>query len=254
MHRMRLNRFIVDLDLRGGPVTLTGQTILKQIKNVLRMKAGDRLILSDGKGKEFLAEVSSITKDAIDADILEELDNPNEPDIHASLHCSILKRENFEWVVQKACEIGVREIVPIISERTVKTGINEERLSKIMKEAAEQSERKFLPTLSTTITLAEALRRMKKDRLNLFFDRTGTPIKDLSVRSDMENLKNVRDQLKTNLFIGPEGGWTGRELQSADENGCIIVQLSKLSLRSETAAVVASYLVCQRLLMGCISS
>ena len=244
---MRMNRFIGDFDLTSRSLVLSERPLINQIKNVLRMSKGDTIMLSDGKGREVIAEISEIRNDRIEVRIVEESKNLNEPDIRAVLYCSVLKKENFEWVVQKACEIGIKEITPIITERTIKTNINEERLKKIIKEAAEQSERKELTQLNATLDFSEAIQNAERDPLNLFFDRSGCSVKELTRGTGLPRRNNDKDVLYVNFFIGPEGGWSARELQRAREKDFTIVNLSRLNFRSETAAVIACYLVCQKL-------
>lgn len=233
---MRINRFIGNFDFSLKVITIYEESILNQVMYVLRMQKGEKIILSDGKGKEVLGEVLHIQKDRIDVNILEEREDNNDPDIRAFLYCSILKQNNFEWVVQKGCEVGVAGIIPIIAERTVKTRLREERLRTIIREAAEQSERKILPYLSFPLDYSEALQQVSKDECTLFFHRAGYPI---------EKTISKKRPSKVNFFIGPEGGWTEKEVRMANEHHFKIISLSRLNFRSETAAIIASYLVCQ---------
>ena len=143
----------------------------------------------------------------------------------------VLKKENFEWAVQKAVEVGVKEITPIITARTVKLGLNKDRLKKIIKEAAEQSGRGILPKLNEAIIFDEAIKSAKENDLNLFFNIGGK-----NVQHSMSNISKI------GIFIGPEGGWDEEEIKKAQSsNGFTIVGLGKTILRAETAAVIASY-------------
>ncbi|MEW5806599.1 MAG: RsmE family RNA methyltransferase [Acidobacteriota bacterium] len=241
-----MNRFIGDFNLTGKSLSLTDRKLVNQVRNVLRMRAGESMILSDGKGKEVLAEILAVRKDCIDVRINGELKNLNEPSVHATLCCSILKKENFEWVVQKACEVGVREIIPLFAERTVKTRIHEERLKKIIKEAAEQSERKILPVLHPTFTFQDAVHRLKKGNLNLLFHRSGIALHDIKEKMLAAADRETKIP-EVNYFIGPEGGWSDQEIRLAIDSDVTIVNLARLNLRAETAAVVAGYMICWKL-------
>ena len=148
---------------------------INQAKNVLRLKAGDKLILCDGNLNEAVAEIVNLNKESAELKILESYKNKNEPEKHVVLYCSVLKKENFEWAVQKAVEVGVKEITPTITARTVKLGLNRERLEKIIKEAAEQSGRGVLPKLNEAIIFDEAIKSSKENGLNLFF-QAGYPL------------------------------------------------------------------------------
>ena len=124
---------------------------------------------------EAVAKILLLAKDKAELEILETIKNKNESENHVNLYCSILKKENFELAVQKAVEVGVKEIIPIITARTVKLGLNHERLNKIIKEAAEQSGRGVLPKLDEAIIFDEALKLAKENDLNLFFSSRLSP-------------------------------------------------------------------------------
>src|SRR3989339_751781 len=136
---MRLNRFISDFDLEGQDLSVFDKDILNQVKNVLRLKSGQQILLADGKANEALAEIIEFGGDFFRVKLLQKESNSNESARKVILYCSILKRENFELVAQKATEVGVAENVPLICERTIKIGFKKERLVQIIKEAAEQS-------------------------------------------------------------------------------------------------------------------
>lgn len=201
------------------------------MKNVLRKRVGERIILLDGSGKEAKAEIKKFLKDKIEVKILEIRENKTEPKIFVSLYCSILKKANFEFVVQKATEIGVKEIIPLICKNTVKLGLSLERLRKIAKEAAEQSKRGILPTISEPLNFKEAIEMAESSNLKILFDSSG---KDF--------LKIFKNANKISIFVGPEGGWAKEEIELARRKNFEIVNLGKLNLRSETAATVGSFL------------
>ena len=159
---MRLHRFIGDFDLKKGNLSITDGDFLNQARNVLRLKIGDRFILSDGKGKEAEGILEGLDKKSALVHISNRSENKNEPERKVVLYCALIKRENFEWVAQKATEVGVSTIVPLISERTVKLNLKKERLGKIIKEAAEQSGRTVVPSLSDPMDFNDALVEAKK--------------------------------------------------------------------------------------------
>lgn len=229
---MRLHRFIGDFDFSSSTIEIMDNNIVNQLMNVLRLGVGERLILGDGRGQECVGEISARQKNAITITIIERSTNENDPAVSAVLYCAILKRENFELVVQKATEIGVAEIVPIITTRTVKLDIKEDRLQKIIKEAAEQSGRGRLPILHAPMKLSEAFTYAKNNDVNFFFS-----LSDITVGAD-----TMSGGTRRGLFIGPEGGWTDEEEAVAATAGCVIVSLGALTFRAETAAIIASYL------------
>jgi len=235
---MRLHRFIGNFDLSKKGVSANDADFINQARNVLRLKVGDKLILCDGNLNEAVAEIINLNKESTELKILETYKNQNEPASPAGgperntiLYCPILKKENFEWAVQKAVEVGVKEITPIITARTVKLGLNKDRLKKIIKEAAEQSGRGILPRLNEAIIFDEAIKSAKENDLNLFFQAGYPPL-----RHSMSKFEKV------GIFIGPEGGWDEEEIKKAQSsNGFTIVGLGKTVLRTETAAVIASH-------------
>jgi len=233
---MRLNRFISNFDLAGQDLSVFDKDILNQVKNVLRLKSGSQILLADGKANEALAEIVEFGGDFFRVKLLQKESNNNEPARKVILYCSILKRENFELVAQKATEVGVAEIVPLICERTVKVGFKKERLIKIIKEAAEQSGRGVLPILYEPMNFSQAIKHAQQNDRNFLFDLTG----DKLLTSDVNSLK----QKTVGIFIGPEGGWSSFEMDLTRQRELKIVSLGKLTLRAETAAIIAAYLAC----------
>ncbi len=232
---MHIHRFVGDFNFSSRFLAIGDFDILNQVKNVLRLKKGDYIILSDGQLEEVKAKIINIGKSGLELEIIEVKKNRNEPAVQVILYCSVLKKDNFEWVAQKATEIGVKEIVPIVCEHTVKTDLNFPRLKKIVQGAVEQSERGETPSVKEIINFPDAIISAKTNFLNLFFDRRSRFFPDT-------RLDTSRDDLTIGIFIGPEGGWTEQEIRIAEENDLVVVSLGKSNLRAETAAIIASYL------------
>ncbi len=227
----KLQRFIKDIDLSEKNIRIEDLDLLNQIKNVFRFSAGDKIIIADGKGVEGTCEIKGFSKGGVEITVLEIVRNmisQNEP----ALYCAILKKENFEFVVQKAIECGIGKIIPIITDRTVKLNLNFERLNKIAKEATEQSGRSDMAEIYPPMKFEEAVKTANSG-LNIFFDIKGEPI--------MEVLKKKPESI--GAWIGPEGGWSGDEIDLAKKHNFKIASLGKTTLRGETAAIVASYLI-----------
>lgn len=225
---MRLHRFIGDFDLKKDIVDISDIELANQIRNVLRLKIGDSIIVSNGQGSEAEATIIEINKKFIELSINKVEKPAREPKKELSIYVSLLKRENFELVVQKATELGVSKIVPLITERTVKTGLNKERIEKIIKEASEQSGRTTLPELLEPQKFEIALNSVPP-KSSVLFDLTGEKL------SSEQNIKI------TNIFIGPEGGFSEKEVTLAKESGITIGSLGELTLRAETASIVSIY-------------
>jgi 16S rRNA (uracil1498-N3)-methyltransferase len=228
---MREDRFFVDRELKKGPVEIFDREIINQLKNVLRKQRGDKIILFNNSEKEARAQIKELLKDKVGVEIFEITVPARETKIFVSLFCSVLKKDNFELVAQKATEIGVREIVPFLCQNSVKTQLNFSRLEKIVKEAAEQSQRTTIPKISQILPFTEAVFKTKDFDLKILFDVKGEKI----------SLPKKRIE-KIALFVGPEGGFSAEEVELAKKNNFQIFNLGKLTLRAETAAIVSSFL------------
>lgn len=225
---MRLHRFIGNWDLSRSEVKITNPQNIKQIKDILRLQAGEKIILSDGRGVSAEATLIEISgKEILCA--LQNMEHEEKSKKKVNLYLAILKKENFELAAQKATETGVFGITPVITERTVKTGLNENRLKKIILEACEQSGRGFVPVLSPTLKFENALAFGSAGEEKIIFDASG-----------VDYLPN-KDKKSASIFVGPEGGFTEREIKLAKMAGYTIASLGPLTLRAETAATIATY-------------
>ncbi len=253
---MRRHRFIGHFDLTQPALAINDSEFYNQIKNVLRLAPGEELILADGNENEAHAIISTIEPGVITVKLNRLQHNTNEPTRSVTLYCAILKRENFEWVVQKATEVGVKTIVPITTKRTIKLGLRPDRLEKISKEAAEQSGRGVVPQLHATLTFDQAIAHAQSNAQNYFLDVNGipssviaNPFDGIRVNSakqsqdpDCRVATTPRNDNSVGIFIGPEGGWDPAEIEIARLKNFIITSLGPLTLRAETAATIAAYL------------
>lgn len=227
---MKIHRFISDFDLTMSELKIEGE-IAHQIIKVLKLKLGEKLELSNGKNISAIALIKEMNKNSVLVKITELLhqDYTEQNMIkNITLFCAVLKKENFEMVVQKTTEVGVSKIIPIITSRTIKTGLKIDRLKKIAKEASELSGRVTVPEISEPISFTEAIEIANGE--NILFDISGSKF------SNNYQLNPI------NLFIGPEGGWTDKEIELAKNNNFKIATLGTLTLRGETAAIVSTYL------------
>jgi len=226
---MKVHRFIIDSVLSPGVFDIRDPDLVHQIADVLHLKEGERVILGDGKGREADGTIRAVGSKAVGVELGPVRETASEPVRRVILYAAIAKRENFEWIAQKATEVGVAEIAPLITDRTVKLDVKRERLEKIIREAAEQSGRGIVPTLHEPMSFKQAIAHAENNQRNFFFDVSGSA-------GDMSGDETA------GVFIGPEGGWSEEERTAAKHAGFFIAGLGPLVLRAETAAVVASYL------------
>lgn len=232
---MKLHRFIIQGDFSKTPFCISDKELAHQMKDVLQLKIGEECLLSDGNRNEARCRIKAFSAKGCIVEILSQSYNVNENNVRGILYCSLLKKEHFETVVQKAAEVGISEIVPIISRRTVKLAISSRaRLEKILKEASEQSGRGIIPALCDASSFDNAIQRASASHAVTFFYHTeGVSFADWK----KENIAAK----KANIFIGPEGGWDAYELEAARKNHFFIVSLGPTVLRAETAAIIGSY-------------
>ncbi len=225
---MRLHRFFVEQEIGDKKtIEIKEERLLYQWRNVLRFSSLDKVILFDGEGSDFLCEINILSKNEAKLFVLEKTRGII-PKRKITLFVSLIKRENFELVLEKTTELGVSHIIPVVADRSEKKSFNYERSAKIIVEASEQSGRSDIPVLGEEIRLEEAVNKYKKE-LNIFaFDPSGLDSNKTTAKSD--NL---------GLFIGPEGGFTPKELEFFKEKEISIVKLGEQILRAETANIVA---------------
>jgi 16S rRNA (uracil1498-N3)-methyltransferase len=209
---------------------LRDKDVLHQMSKVLRFKAGDVCIVLDGQGTKAKGEIQELHRKGAVIKLSEHTVCPA-PKRRVRLYCALSKKPStFELIVQKATELGVTDIIPLLTERCQVSELRKgERLEAIVREACEQSERNFLPKLHPTLPL----KQLSSKGLLLAGDaRLGTQqISDMKLEGDI------------NLVIGPEGGLTDEELEALKTAGAKIFILGDTVLRMETAAIASLSLI-----------
>ncbi len=215
---------------------VAGDTILvdgesgQHIARSLRMRPGDSLTLSDGEGTDYLSEILSIEGNAVTLHILERVPNITEPRACLTLFMAMPKGDKMELIVQKATELGVSAIQPILTERCISRPDGKSmakkmvRYQKIALEAAQQSGRGKVPEIRALISLLEAVKICPKKSI-LFYEKGGARLKELISPDDTE----------IGMFIGSEGGFSEEEARFLSENGVVPATLGARILRCETA-------------------
>ncbi len=210
---------------------------MKHIKNVLRLRCNDIITLCDGAGNDYTARIKKFESNLIYTDIIEKRKNTTEPPVEVVLFQGIPKSDKMDLIIQKGVELGVSRIVPVITERTVvvlKTEKDKEskikRWQRIAMEAAKQSNRGIIPKVDLPLDFKKALESSAQMDLGI-------------IPYEKENAKSLKGVLKNfnaksiAVFIGPEGGFSQKEMDEAANAGMISVTLGPRILRTETAGI-----------------
>jgi len=234
-----MNRFFIDKDnIRENIAIVEGEDV-KHIKNVLRLNIGDKIELCDGSNNDYLAELSNVSTSHIECTILDMQDSKGEPPIEIILYQGLPKSAKMDLIIQKAVELGVNSIVPIITDRSI-VKIKEEtkaqkkvdRWQKIAVGAAKQSKRGIIPQIKSIISFDQMLKVIQEGEFVI-------------VPYENENEVGLKKTLKTyksgkiHVIIGPEGGFEEIEIDKLKEINAHIVTLGPRILRTETAGFTA---------------
>lgn len=223
---MKLHRFYIADNLDGDEVYLEDAQLIHQLGTVFRFRKGDTIILFNGDGfdRQFVIEV--LSKNFVRAKSTGSRTHVWTPKKKISLFLAHIRKEHFEWALEKCTELGVSHIVPIETERTERSSVKKDRAQKIIQEAAEQCGRGDIPTFGDPKTLKEVLET--QDTI-FVCDITGSLVHKLP----------TNDYPLLTILIGPEGGWSPKELALFEKHKVKKVKLGETTLRAETAAVVA---------------
>ncbi len=238
---MRLHRFYVKEDLaKGKDIRIESPELLHQWTKVFRLTSSDRIVLFNGNGKEFEGYFKILSRNeaviAVDKEIprggtLGIKKGSTSGNLELHIFQGIIKKDNFELIVEKCTELGVTAIHPVLAERSEKKDLNMERLRKISTEASEQSGRVELPEIFEPTDLEIAVENFDGEIFALDFDGE-------SLRAKRSN-----PDLKLGILIGPEGGWTENERDFFEHKKIKSFSLGSQILRAETAAIAVSSII-----------
>lgn len=230
-------RFFVSSDLIRERTVLFNNAQAHQIRDVLRMRPGQEVIVLDNAGSEYRAALKEITRARVRGEIVERRSARGEPKTKIVLYPALLKADKFEWVLQKGTEIGIVEFVPLVTTRAIADKVGKQKFARwtqIVTEAAEQAGRGKIPLLATLQSLADALASAQ--------ERGGMLLAPWEQESaqDLRRALSKSDAATIHLFIGPEGGFTEQEIEMAHARGAQSITLGPRILRAETAGLVAA--------------
>lgn len=221
-----LYRFFIEALPAAGDVTLSGEEF-HHAARVVRVREREEIELFDGRGRGARAIVEKLDRDSLTATILSTIESTRETPLDLTLAMAVIQLEKFELVLQKATELGVRSIVPMQTDRgevrEERYRGKAERWSKIVFEATKQSGRLVIPSVAPPAKFDELIAGAGT---RLLFDADAPPSPPGSVT-------------QATIFIGPEGGWTERELELARNAEATFRRLGPRRLRAETAAIAA---------------
>jgi 16S rRNA (uracil1498-N3)-methyltransferase len=236
--KMKLRRFKIDKEcLRGLEATITDEGEIRHIAKVLRLKAGDEVILFDGEGKEYHASLTRLSPREISLRLLREPSSvAAESPLKIILGVGLLKSSKFDWLIQKTTELGVAEVVPFYSLHVVprweesRTRSKQSRWEKIASEAAKQCGRAQVPKIHSPRSFEEVLAMKSEEATRIL----------LWEKEPAGSLKDVLTSPATpiHVLIGPEGGFSDEEALRAREAGFQPIRLGPRILRAETAGIV----------------
>ena len=235
-----LQRFFVPADAISGADVLFPSQTAHQILRVFRLRVGQHVIILDDTGDECIVELMTETPRLIGR-IRERRANNAEPELRLHLYQGLLKGRKLELVLQKCTEIGMATFTPVLCDRSVADGVGSDRsgrLRDIVREAAEQAGRGHLPMIEKEIPLADALLQKAGPKVILTAPSAGRHESAPSLALALD-----WSYADINLFVGPEGGFSPRELDLAEGAGATSASLGPRTLRAETAAIVGCALL-----------
>jgi 16S rRNA (uracil1498-N3)-methyltransferase len=227
-----MSRFYVDLPITLGANLELPDNVVRHM-NVLRLHIGDSVALFNGDGCDYTANISELSKRHAKVNIEKSEKLDNESHLKITLMPSLIASDKFDLIVQKAVELGVNEIVPVISQYTQRLSNDKissrmEHWRKVIIAACEQSARATIPNLSEPTLFSDALLMVSAERKYV-----------LSPHHERQQTLVGSAISSVAVLIGPEGGFSLKEVEEAQDNGFLTLQLSTRILRAETAAICA---------------
>lgn len=237
-----MRRFFVEAEnIKKDKVTIRGEET-RHIAQVLRLGEKDRIKVFTRKGREYLIEIREASKKEVIGKILKGTKLKTEPRVSITLVQGLPKKDKMDFIVQKATELGVKKVIPVITQRTIvkldreKAKARQVRWQRIALEAAKQSGRAIIPEVDGVTTFVQSLNNISEENLNLipWEEEETTSLKKV-LKRHTSHISHPTSQIT--VFIGPEGGFTLEEVRAAKERGAIPVSLGPRLLRTETAGL-----------------
>lgn len=229
--------FVTPEQVKESHIYIEG-TDVNHIKNVLRMRVGEELCLSDGIANEYLCEIESMESDVVCVRIKAKQEAANELPSKLYLFQGLPKSDKMELIIQKAVELGVYEVIPVATKRAVvklddkKASKKVERWNSIAESGAKQSGRNVIPKVKDVVSYKEAVEYAKELDVRLIPYELAEGMQETK-----KIISNIKPGQSVGIFIGPEGGFEASEVEYAMERGVVPITLGKRILRTETAGL-----------------
>lgn len=231
--------FVEDKEILNDRIILRDENYI-HLSRSLRARLGDKIEVCDGKGNDYYCEIVGFSETDVELKILKNEKTRGEPKQSIILFQALPKSDKLDFIVQKATELGITEIVPVNTKFCVakadKISFDKKRvrLNKIALEAGKQSGRGVIPTVRNIMDFNDAAKELTKyDNALVCYEHGGVKVKDIIKASD----KSIA------VFIGSEGGFSEDEIATLKDNGVVSVSLGELILRCETASITAITLI-----------
>lgn len=230
--------YISEEQITESEITITGSDV-NHIRNVLRLEEGDWVVACNGQGKDYVSRIFFIDKDRVVLQVEKVQETGTELQTRITLFQGIPKKEKMEFIIQKAVELGVYEIVPVMMKRCVVRFADEKKMAKkqerwqaIAEAAAKQCDRGIIPVVHAPVSIEEAFDMAK----TLEYNMIPYELQD-GIDQSREIVAHACKQESVGIFIGPEGGFEAKEVEQAVAGGIEPITLGKRILRTETAGM-----------------
>lgn len=231
-------RFFVESEAcKGERIRIVGED-WNHIKNVLRLKCGEQIMVSNGIDREYICEIKEYGETEVMVQVLDVLGLSKELPTKITLYQGFPKSDKLELIIQKAVELGAVRIVPVMTKRSIvkldekKAARKIERYNAIALSAAKQSKRSIIPQVADVMSFSEALEDAKSLDMNLI------PYEEAKgIRHSRDVIRQVSGKRSLGIFIGPEGGFEEQEIAAAKAMGAQCITLGNRILRTETAGM-----------------
>lgn len=248
---MKLHRFLLGENIKqplGEEIKVTEKNLLHQWNNVLKFEKDEKIIFFDGvQEKDFIYKIKEINNKLAIFEFDNDVDNISQKkeigDINLCI--SLVKKEKISLIIEKCTEIGILNFISLVSDRTEKKNLesfNHEKMKKVAEEAVEQSGWGLIPTVHEPKKLENLIKEIenKGELEKVVVLHTFDSKNHKNILENKENLKKIGIKY---IFIGPEGGWSDKEIGFFEEKNLHFINFGKNTLRAETAAIVSSFLI-----------